>query len=636
MNSFARHLTTSVLALTFILLTFAACGDSEETREDVPTATAAGGASASAPPTATPVSEPPSTSQMSLDEYIGTVCGGQSQVGSWEEGDSLRELSEGLGFVIEGMGALEPPAEVAEWHGAQIAFAGAFKEAIDEYLDDPGDRTEDQFLLSTAFRLASHFEPVEQAIATMNPDVRTRMAEAGCIDGDTTAGGRVVTEFASISAGGNHTCGVGTDGYVGCWGDDWNGSAQPPDDEFSSVSAGEYHTCGVRTDGTVTCWGSDGDGEATAPEGEFTSVSAGPEHTCGVRTDGAVVCWGSDDDGKATPPSGTFSSVSAGDDHTCGVRTDGTLACWGDDFFDKSTPPDGEFISISAGFAHNCGIKADGSVLCWGQNLLGESSPPGGEFVSVSAGFQHHTCGLRTDGTVACWGDNGVGQATPPEGEFIAVDAGAYHSCGIRADASVVCWGNPAALPTTQASSPTPTLAPTPTPAPTSTPTPTYAPAGGFGNGTWQLGTDIDPGIYVSATPSADSFGCFWQRLSGLGGTSEDTIAVVFTYHRSIVEIPASDAAFNSEGCTDWVPLADAISPISSIPDGMWLVGEEVTPGRYVAPGGETCYWARLSDFRQELDSYKSNYFGSGRQVIEIETSDVGFETSDCGEWIRE
>ena len=72
------------------------------------------------------------------------------------------------------------------------------------------------------------------------------MAEAGCIDDDTTGGGRVITEFASISAGGNHTCGVGTDGYVGCWGEDWNGSTQPPDGEFSFVAAGWTHTCGVR------------------------------------------------------------------------------------------------------------------------------------------------------------------------------------------------------------------------------------------------------------------------------------------------------------------------------------------------------------------------------------------------------
>jgi len=635
-------------------------------QEDVPTATAAGGTSAvtsptvdaaggtpvSAPPTATPVAEPPSTSLASLDEYIGTVCGGQSEVGAWEEDDSLRELSEGLGFVIEGMGALEPPAEVAEWHDAQISFAGAFKEAIDDYLEDPGDRTEDQFLLSTAFRLASHFEPVEQAIAGMDPDVRARMIEAGCIDSeeeDLPVGGAVITEFASISAGPDHTCGLGFDGLVGCWGDHFFDKTTPPFGEFSSISAGGEHTCGVRINGTVACWGFDPDGRNAPPGGQFSSVSVGDDHTCGVRTDGTVTCWGENDEGQSTPPGGQFSSVDAGRGYTCGVRVDGTVACWGDE--DKgprsfTMPPEGEFVSVSAGFANTCGIMTDGSLVCWGQNVDGKGRPPAGEFVSVSTGWQHHACAIRTDGTVACWGDDGSGQATPPAGEFVSVSAGNFFTCGIRTDATVVCWGDAAALPSTQTSSPTPAANPTPAssrtpvPLPTSTPvptpTPTYAPTGGFGNGTWLVGTAIDPGIYASAAPSADSSGCFWQRLSGLGGTSEEAIAVVFTDHRSIVEIPASDAAFSSEGCADWVPLADAISPISSIPDGTWLVGEEVPPGRYAAPGGGDCYWERLSDFRGETDGIISNHFGPGRQVVEIEASDVGFQTLNCGEWARQ
>ena len=444
MSNIARPWIPAILALSIVLLASAsiACGGNEEANEDVPTATAADGTSDAAPGAATAVDELPDTSSVSLDEYIAMVCGeAVTEVNSWEGGDSLRDLSAGLGFINEQMSALEPPTEVDEWHHAQLAFAGIFKETVDDFLEEPGDQTEDEFLLSMFFTVAPEFAPVEEAIAGMAPDVRARMTEAGCIGDGTTRGGRVITEFASISAGGNHTCGVGTDGYVGCWGEDWNGSTQPPDGEFSSVSAGEYHTCGVMTNGTVACWGSNDDGEATPPEGEFASVSAGAEHTCGVMTNGTVACWGSNDDGKATPPSGTFSSVSAGDDHTCGVKTDGTLACWGNDFFDKSTPPEGEFIAISAGFAHNCGIKTDGSALCWGQDLRGESSPPEGEFVSVDVGFQHHTCGLRADGTVACWGDDGSDQATPPEGEFISVDAGAYHSCGIRADRSAVCWG---------------------------------------------------------------------------------------------------------------------------------------------------------------------------------------------------
>ena len=210
------HWRTAVIALSVILLTLsiAACGGGEEERDDLPTATtdgetsaatsptveADGGTPASAPLTATPVAadggtpalapssatpdaEPPSTSAVTLDDYVRNVCGeAVTEVGSWEEGNSLAELSEGLGFVSEQMGALDPPAELSEWHDAQISFAEAFKGAIDDFLEDPGDRTEDEFLVSMFLTIGPHFEAVEQAIAGMNAEIRTRMAEAGCID----------------------------------------------------------------------------------------------------------------------------------------------------------------------------------------------------------------------------------------------------------------------------------------------------------------------------------------------------------------------------------------------------------------------------------------------------------------------
>ncbi len=122
---------------------------------------------------------------------------------SWEEGDSLREFSEGLGFVIEGMGALEPPAEVAKWYDFQTAFAGAFKEAIDDFLEDPGDRTEDEFVFSLFFTVGPHFEPVEQAIARVVAEIRTRMAEAGCIDEGISEPPQSQIERGEIPVGGS-------------------------------------------------------------------------------------------------------------------------------------------------------------------------------------------------------------------------------------------------------------------------------------------------------------------------------------------------------------------------------------------------------------------------------------------------
>ncbi len=79
------------------------------------------------------------------------------------------------------------------------------------------------------------------------------------------------------------------------------------------MSAGGDHSCGVRTDGTLACWGRNGFGQANAPAGTFTAVSAGFAHTCGVRTNGTLACWGRNGSGQATPPAGTFTAVSAGE-----------------------------------------------------------------------------------------------------------------------------------------------------------------------------------------------------------------------------------------------------------------------------------------------------------------------------------
>ena len=95
--------------------------------------------------------------------------------------------------------------------------------------------------------------------------------------------------FASVSAGGFHTCGVTTDGDAYCWG--WNGwgqlgngmaSVKPgttPDPvagglTFTSVSAGGFHTCGVTTDGTTYCWGRNEDGQLGNPAASHTTPTA--------------------------------------------------------------------------------------------------------------------------------------------------------------------------------------------------------------------------------------------------------------------------------------------------------------------------------------------------------------------------
>lgn len=70
--------------------------------------------------------------------------------------------------------------------------------------------------------------------------------------------------------------------------------------------------------------------------------------------------------------------------------------------------------------------------------------------------------------------------------------------------------------------------------------------AGPVGDGVWIVGTDIEPGRYSSDGGQA----CVWQRLSGFGGTSDESLEVGLT---GTVEILAGDAGFSSSHCATWI-----------------------------------------------------------------------------------
>lgn len=94
-----------------------------------------------------------------------------------------------------------------------------------------------------------------------------------------------------------------------------------------------------------------------------------------------------------------------------------------------------------------------------------------------------------------------------------------------------------------------PTITPVPpTPLPTATPTPS-GPLTTFGNGTWRVGIDIEPGTYRS-TGNAD---CYWVRLSGFGGSGEEIIANGLETGPAVVTIQPTDAGFKTERCGDWL-----------------------------------------------------------------------------------
>jgi hypothetical protein len=76
---------------------------------------------------------------------------------------------------------------------------------------------------------------------------------------------------------------------------------------------------------------------------------------------------------------------------------------------------------------------------------------------------------------------------------------------------------------------------------------------GSISDGTWTIGEDIQPGTYTAVVPD-DSFGCYWERLSGFSGELDDIIAngLADPGEQTTVTIEPSDVGFTSQDCGTW------------------------------------------------------------------------------------
>ena len=264
--------------------------------------------------------------------------------------------------------------------------------------------------------------------------------------------------YVQVSGGYYHSLAIGSDGYAYAWGRSDSGqlgnnttttySSVPvrvrdptsPTDKNKGlkaiqVSAGGDHSLAVGSDGNAYAWGSNGSGQLG--DGTYTT-----------RTTPVKVSKPAD-----APTNFTYVQVSGGYNDSLAVGSDGNAYGCGDNTYGKlgdgtstsrampvkaskpaDAPTDFTYIQISAGAGHSLAVGSDGYAYAWGRSDSGQlgnntsgfgahssvpvhvrdpSSPTdenkGLKATQVSGGGDH-SLAVGSDGYVYAWGINNYGQ----------------------------------------------------------------------------------------------------------------------------------------------------------------------------------------------------------------------------------
>lgn len=323
---------------------------------------------------------------------------------------------------------------------------------------------------------------------------------------------RIDGEWIDFSVGDSFICGIKTDNKLYCWGRSGAlgiGETQVPNEyivspeevlggftDWVSVSAGSNHTCGIRKNKDLYCWGLNYYGEVGVKKGiceknedcispeicnldsgaceesgvikaatryepvlvdsnlKWKTVEAGNEYTCGIDNNDELYCWGKNDEGQLgtgdinnrykpekVDSAEKWKTVALSKKNTLGILLNDNVLNWGNGTLSPVNESyENKWLQFSISEGHLCGINLESKLFCGGINLSGEIGIgkrsevedlteiegsnwkmiiTGNSFiiegVNMTEYYKGHTCGIRESNgldRIYCWGNNDVFQLT--------------------------------------------------------------------------------------------------------------------------------------------------------------------------------------------------------------------------------